>query len=71
MSENDRTLEEMHRDEQRTCPECKYPVLNPLTDRCPRCFAMVPRVETNCGSCTHQGNCEFVHLTQHTKLGNQ
>jgi hypothetical protein len=52
-------LEERLREERRSCPACAYKIANPLTDRCPRCFALVPRVDVQCGSCTHQGACEF------------
>lgn len=48
----------LHR-EARGCPDCGYMIANPLTDRCPRCFARVARVEPGCGSCTHAGACEF------------
>ena len=68
MSEQDaRTHEEKLRAEQRTCPQCGYDIENPMTDRCPRCFHDIPRQETNCGSCTWQGNCEFVHLVDEAK----
>lgn len=59
----DLALTEKLRSEQRTCPTCGYHITNPMTDRCPRCFGAVPLSEhTNCGSCSHQGNCEFHHL---------
>lgn len=61
------THEEQLRREERRCPECGYAILNPLTDRCPRCFSAVARKETNCGSCTWQGNCEFAHLAHEHK----
>lgn len=49
--------------EVRTCPTCSYTIANPMTDRCPRCFSPVALSEhTNCGECTHQGNCEFEKL---------
>ena len=48
--------------ERRACPQCGYEILNPLTDRCPRCFSRVARVETDCGSCTWQGNCDFAKI---------
>jgi hypothetical protein len=54
-------LEERLRRERRACAHCGYEIANPLTDRCPRCFARVERVETGCGSCTHAGACEFAH----------
>lgn len=56
------TIEETLRAEQRTCPQCGYAIANPLTDRCPRCFMSIPRMEVNCGSCSHQGSCEFARL---------
>ena len=59
--------EEQLQREQRRCPECGYAILNPLTDRCPRCFSAVERTETHCGSCTWQGNCEFAHLVHDHK----
>ncbi len=61
------THEEQLRREQRHCPTCGYEILNPLTDRCPRCFSSVERTETNCGSCTWQGNCEVAQLVQKEK----
>jgi hypothetical protein len=55
------TLELKLAAERRPCPVCGYEVGNPLSDRCPRCFGLVPRsAQTDCGSCTHQGNCQFV-----------
>lgn len=59
---NQETLAAKLQTESRTCPQCGYSISNPMTDRCPRCFSKVERIETNCGSCTHQGNCEFAHL---------
>ena len=47
--------------EVRTCPVCAYSITNPMNDRCPRCFTVVPLSEhTNCGECSHQGNCTYV-----------
>lgn len=60
----DNSIEEIHEKEKRHCPTCNYEILNPLTDRCPRCFSLVPREELTCGECSHQGNCEF--YTQQT-----
>jgi hypothetical protein len=49
--------------ELRTCVTCGYSVTNPMTDRCPRCFAAIALSEhTNCGDCSHQGACEFQKL---------
>lgn len=62
-----RTHDEQLRSERRNCPRCGYDILNPLTDRCPRCFSHVERTAANCGSCTWQGNCEFVHLVNEAK----
>jgi len=46
--------------EARNCPTCGYNITNPMNDRCPRCFTMVPPSEhTNCGECSHQGNCTY------------
>lgn len=46
--------------ELRRCPTCAYSINNPMTDKCPRCFAAVPLSEhTNCGECSHQGNCTY------------
>lgn len=54
---------ELHRKldmEIRYCPMCGYKVSNPMNDRCPRCFTVVPLSEhTNCGECTQQGNCTY------------
>jgi len=58
-------LLEKLRAEQRRCPQCNYEIADPLTDRCPRCYSAVARVETNCGECSHQGACEFSKLAQH------
>jgi len=68
MTPDGRSLEETLRDERRLCKQCSYEILNPLTDRCPRCFSTVERIETNCGSCTHQGNCEFVRAGLANKI---
>lgn len=46
--------------EVRLCPTCNYTITNPMSDRCPRCFTTVPLSEhTNCGECSHQGNCAY------------
>lgn len=46
--------------EIRICPTCSYRITNPMNDRCPRCFTTVPHSEhTNCGECSHQGNCTY------------
>ncbi|MEP7217611.1 MAG: hypothetical protein ABI876_01775 [Bacteroidota bacterium] len=46
--------------EIRSCPTCSYSIANPMNDRCPRCFTLVPLSEhTNCGECSHQGNCTY------------
>ncbi len=46
--------------EARICPTCSYRITNPMNDRCPRCFTTVPLSEhTNCGECSHQGNCTY------------
>lgn len=60
--EQERAHEEQLRKERRQCPRCGYEILNPLTDRCPRCFNYVERTVANCGSCSWQGNCEFAHI---------
>jgi hypothetical protein len=57
---NGLTLQQKLRLEMRVCGTCGYEISNPMTDRCPRCFNTVPLSEhTNCGDCTHQGNCAF------------
>ncbi len=61
------TLEQQLAAERRECGQCGYAVLNPLTDRCPRCFAHIARTELECGSCTHQGNCEFARAATHAR----
>ena len=54
------TLEQKLDKELRTCPTCSYSVNNPMTDRCPRCFSLIPLSEhTNCGECSHQGDCTY------------
>jgi hypothetical protein len=59
------SLEEKLRMEVRHCPTCSYEVSNPMTDRCPRCFSLIPLSEhTNCGDCSHQGNCVFKQLEE-------
>lgn len=59
--------EEEHRaklkSEVRTCPTCSYEVVNPMTDKCPRCFSTVPLSEhTNCGECDYKGNCALAEI---------
>jgi len=54
------TLDEKLAMENRRCPTCGYAITNPMNDRCPRCFGIVPLSEhTNCGECSHQGNCSY------------
>lgn len=54
------TLQEKLDKEKRSCPTCSYSVNNPMTDRCPRCFSLIPLSEhTNCGECSHQGDCTY------------
>ena len=56
------------RREMRVCPTCSYHIVNPMTDRCPRCFSAVPLSEhTNCGDCDYKGNCALAEL--HGKKG--
>lgn len=51
------------RREMRICPTCSYHIINPMTDRCPRCFSAVPLSEhTNCGDCDYKGNCALAEL---------
>ncbi len=64
MSGENQSFEEIRASETRTCPQCGYVILNPLADRCPRCFAAVARTEVECGSCAHQGNCEIAALKE-------
>ena len=53
------------RSEIRNCPECAYQIVNPMTDRCPRCFTSVPPSEhTNCGECDYKGNCALAEVQQ-------
>lgn len=54
------TLDQKLELEVRRCPTCNYTITNPMNDRCPRCFGIVPLSEhTNCGDCSHQGNCTY------------
>lgn len=54
------SLEAKLRAEIRICPTCAYEIVNPMNERCPRCFTTIPSSEhTNCGECSHQGNCEY------------
>ena len=49
--------------EVRICPTCSYRIVNPMTDRCPRCFGAVQLSEhTNCGECDYQGNCALADV---------
>ncbi|MCE2503823.1 MAG: hypothetical protein J4G05_07165 [Chlorobi bacterium] len=53
------------REEVRICPTCFYQIINPMTDRCPRCFSYVELSEhTNCRECDYQGNCALVDLNK-------
>lgn len=53
------------RRELRICATCSYQIINPMTDRCPRCFSSVPLSEhTNCGECDYKGNCALAELHQ-------
>lgn len=54
------TLDQKLELETRHCPTCGYTITNPMNDRCPRCFGVVPLSDhTNCGECSHQGNCTY------------
>jgi hypothetical protein len=55
-------VSEVPANEQRVCAQCAYAVLNPFTDRCPRCFTALPPVETHCASCLVQGNCAHARV---------
>lgn len=58
------------RSEIRTCPVCSYEVINPMTDRCPRCFSAVPPSDhTNCGECDYKGNCALAEVHQARRQG--
>lgn len=49
--------------EVRSCPVCSYQIINPMTDRCPRCFSQITLSEhTNCGECDYQGNCALASV---------
>ncbi|MGE3802356.1 MAG: hypothetical protein AB7H80_15175 [Candidatus Kapaibacterium sp.] len=51
--------------EIRLCATCSYQIINPMTDRCPRCFSLVQLSEhTNCGECDYQGNCALAEVHQ-------
>lgn len=53
-------LEAKLQSEIRYCGTCSYEIHNPMTDRCPRCFGYVALSDhTNCGECSHQGNCTY------------
>ncbi len=47
----------------RCCPQCFYELLDPLSDKCPRCFALVPRANTTCTGCLHRAECNIVSFT--------
>lgn len=53
------------RTEERLCSTCGFTIINPMTDRCPRCFSSVPPSDhTNCGECDYQGNCELARVAK-------
>ena len=56
----DAAMQAKLRSEVRYCGTCSYEIRNPMTDRCPRCFSNVALSEhTDCGECSHQGNCSY------------
>ena len=49
--------------EERACPTCGFAIINPMTDKCPRCYSLVPLSDhTNCGECEYTGNCALAEL---------
>ena len=60
MNTNSPTLEEQLKLEERVCPDCSYHVTNPLYERCPRCYAVLPKLELYCQGCLHHSHCPAV-----------
>lgn len=51
------TFEDRRRAETRTCPQCTLAVENPFAERCPRCYAQLPRLNVHCQGCFYQQLC--------------
>lgn len=58
--DKDITLEEQLKSEQRICSRCKFIVVSPFVELCPRCNLSLPRIEVNCQGCTHNFLCPIV-----------
>ena len=43
--------------EIRRCPQCNLEVTNPFIERCPRCFASIPRLSLDCTGCFYRTIC--------------
>jgi hypothetical protein len=41
------------------CPLCRYEIVNPLTDRCPRCLTTVAVAKPACGECVYHSGCDI------------
>jgi predicted amidophosphoribosyltransferase len=53
----DLTLIETLKTEMRICEQCFLEVRHPLVERCPRCYALLPRLELACQGCYHRSQC--------------
>jgi hypothetical protein len=43
--------------EVRKCDQCRYVATNPFYERCPRCNALLPKLELFCNGCLHISIC--------------
>ncbi|HUN65027.1 MAG TPA: hypothetical protein VMW43_02930 [Bacteroidota bacterium] len=50
-------LKEKLLSELRRCPECRMEITDPFVERCPRCYAKVPRGSVDCSGCFHKSIC--------------
>ncbi len=60
----DKTLDQQLQQEQRVCPQCRYTLTNPFSERCPRCLTFVPVNDPGCSKCVHQSGCPVAHISK-------
>lgn len=52
-----KNLAEQLQSEVRKCSQCRYLVTNPFCEICPRCNALLPKLELFCNGCLHNSIC--------------
>jgi hypothetical protein len=61
---NNLSLQQKLTREMRICPTCSLEITNPFTERCPRCFTLLPKLSLNCQGCIHQLLCPVAQFSK-------